>query len=150
MRTKFVLSASAMVIGLALAGGALAQQTAGAGDDAKNIAVTIPGFNDNSLLSGNTKIEDSYNSYDSHDSYNTRKIYADQTLEAHVSGISFDGGYTDWGDENRNLTTGSVSWSGGAFQNVSGIHTSATNTGVGAANQAATMVNANSNVTFGP
>lgn len=163
MKIKYVISASAAALGLMLAGGAFAQTTqADHGGSASATNVSIPGLNGNTLLSNNTenvnKTIDSNNSFglsftktvDVNKTYNIRKIEADQDLHADVSGVSYDGAGHVHGDDNRNLNTGSISWSGGAFQGVAGIQTSSTNTGLASANQAATMVSANANVTFGP
>lgn len=109
-----------------------------------------------------TEVDDSYNSDSStenEDSFNTdnstnttnldlRVVLSSQDLQGSVSGISYNSGGGDGSDQD-NLTTGAISWSGNAHQATAGITTESINTGFGSLNQAAAMVSANANVTFG-
>jgi hypothetical protein len=72
----------------------------------------------------------------------------DQTLSASVTDVSFNDGDLAIVD-GRRMTTGDLSYSGGAFQGWAGIQTATTNTGVAANNLASTSVSANANVNFG-
>jgi hypothetical protein len=67
-------------------------------------------------------------------------------LAATVTNVSVDAdGFKEGGD----IATGAVSIDNGALANFGGINTSSMNSGVGSANQAATAVGANANISFG-
>lgn len=98
---------------------------------------------------------DSHNvtSTDSHNStsvnVNARLVLASQDLGANVSNVQFGGSGSNGHDDNRSVSSGAISWSGGAYQGFGGIQTMNVNSGFASAGEAATMVSANSNVTFG-
>ena len=115
----------------------------------------------NTWRSGNTHLDDSQNNNSNqnndysnnsgqNDSVNVavKLNLTSQDLSSNVSGISFNAGDTT-GQDNRSLTTGALSYSGGAFQGFAGIQTASTNTGMAANNLASTAVSANANVNFG-
>jgi hypothetical protein len=123
--------------------------------------------NDNDLLSGNTllsnnvRLRDSQNNnsnqgndYSNNSAQNnsaeiTAKVnLTEQTLSSNVSDVSFNGADSARRD-NRSISTGALSYDGGAFQGWAGIQTASTNTGIASNNQAATAVSANANVNFG-
>lgn len=72
----------------------------------------------------------------------------EQTLGSNVSDVSFNGEDSAHRD-NRSISTGALSYDGGAFQGWAGIQTASTNTGIASNNQAVTAVSANANVNFG-
>jgi hypothetical protein len=141
----------------------------GNGNDNSNQGNDNAQLNGNSVLSGdawksnNTRLSDSRNdNSNQHNDYsdnsgqdNSRNITArvnvtSQTLASTVSGVTFNAG--DSGSrttDNRAITSGALSYSGGAFQNASGIMTTTNNTGFASNNLAATAVSANANVSFG-
>lgn len=118
----------------------------------------VSGLNGNALASyntdnsvedsGNTEVEDSYNTDNSTTTINVRLNLSEQDLDAEVTNISFGGAGGNGSDDNRRLRTGDISASGNAFQGFGGIHTASNNSGFGSAAQAGTMVSANANVTF--
>src|SRR6185295_4680623 len=94
----------------------------------------------------NTENRDSYNTSNETRTYNddSTTVLTSMDLEANVSNVSIHAE----GGTNKS-ETGSIRFDNGAFTNFAGIQTSSTNTGLGSANQAATAVGANANVTFG-
>jgi hypothetical protein len=123
--------------------------------------------NNNSLFSGNTShsnnthLSDSQNNnsnqgndysnnsgQDNSFNLNLRANVTVQDLSSEVSGVSFNSSDAAYQD-NRSISTGNLSYSGGAFQGWSGIQTANNNTGVAANNLATTSVSANANVNFG-
>ena len=67
-------------------------------------------------------------------------------LQASVTGVAVLAGGPDHGAD---VETGSIKMDDGAFNNFSGVQTASMNTGIGSANQAATAIGANANITFG-
>jgi len=53
------------------------------------------------------------------------------------------------GFDDGKIATGDIAIDGGAMANFGGINTASMNSGIGSANQAATAVGANANITFG-
>jgi hypothetical protein len=115
----------------------------------------------NALGSGNTSLQHSQNdNSNQHNDYSDNasqdnsitvaaKVNAtEQTLDGTVSGVTFNGGDTT-GTDGRAITSGAITYSGGSFQNFSGIQTASTNTGFASNNLASTAVSANANVNFG-
>jgi hypothetical protein len=113
----------------------------------------------NSILSGNTvdsnntRTDDSFNT---DNSTHTKTVtvtktfnISDQELEASVSRVSQGSDTWDNGRDAKRVRTGDISQSGNAFASFAGISTASNNSGFGSNGQAATMVNANANVTFG-
>ena len=84
-------------------------------------------------------MEDSYNA----DASTT--VLTSMELDASVSNISVDAR----GFKEGEIDTGSISIDNGALANFGGINTASMNTGIGSANQAATAVGANANISFG-
>jgi hypothetical protein len=116
----------------------------------------------NAIFSGDTRLRDSQNdNSNQHNDYsnqsgqdNSINVAAkvnltDQSLSSTVSDVSFNAGDSYTGADNRALTSGAITYNGGAFQNFSGIQTASTNTGFAANNLASTAVSANANVSFG-
>jgi hypothetical protein len=123
--------------------------------------------NGNALLSGNTTASNNTRlSHSQNNNSNQGNDYSDnsgqnnsfnlnlranvtvQDLSGEVSGVSFnssDGAFRD----GRSISTGDLSYSGGAYQGWAGIQTASTNTGIASNNLATTSVSANANVTFG-
>jgi hypothetical protein len=174
MSIKLVGSVSAFALALALSGAAMAQ-TADNNSASTVTQVSIPGLNGNSLnsnnsdsstdsstrniksgnsiLSGNTRTDDSFNT---DNSTHTKTVtvtktfnVSDQDLDASVSHVSQGSDSWDDGADNKTVNTGAISQSGNAFASFAGISTASNNSGFGSNGQAATMVNANANVTFG-
>jgi hypothetical protein len=123
--------------------------------------------NGNSLFSGNTshshntRLSDSQNDNSNQgndysnnsgqdNSFNLalRANVTVQDLSSEVTGVSFNSSDVAYHDE-RSISTGALSYSGGAFQGWAGIQTANNNTGVAANNLATTSVSANANVNFG-
>jgi hypothetical protein len=97
----------------------------------------------------NTEIKDSYNSR-VEDSYNTDSsittmVITSMELDAFVTHIETNA----VGFKEGEIETGSIAIDNGALANFGGINTSSMNSGIGSANQAATAVGANANITFG-
>jgi hypothetical protein len=134
-------------------------------------------FSGNTFGSGNTKMYESQNnnSNEGNDYSNNsgqdnswhidaRVNVTDQNLSSSVSDVSFNGApvvdsvgpdntngddHHHRSEDNRRISTGNLSYSGGAFQGWAGIQTANNNTGVAANNLASTAVSANANVSFG-
>jgi hypothetical protein len=115
----------------------------------------------NTWKSGNTSMHDSQNNnsnqgndYSNNSNQNNsvnigvKLNLTDQTLSSSVSDVSFNSG-EGVHEDNRSITTGALSYSGGAFQGWAGIQTANNNTGVASNNLAATSVSANANASFG-
>ena len=137
------------------------------GNDNSNQDNDYSQANGNALLSGNTldsnntDLDDSYNDNSNQDNdysdnsgqdnstdVNLRVNLTEQVLSSNVSDISFNGP-DNVGEDNRAITSGDLSFSGGAFQGWAGIQTANSNTGIASNNLAATAVSANANVNFG-
>jgi hypothetical protein len=72
-------------------------------------------------------------------------VLTSMELDAEVTHIEIDADGFKAGE----VETGSIAIDNGALANFGGINTSSMNTGIGSANQAATAVGANANITFG-
>ncbi len=107
---------------------------------------------DNSDNSTNVDVADSGNGNFSNngndssvDSSTTTMVVTSMELAALATGITVDA----HGFKEGEVRTGDVSIDNGALQNFGGINTASMNTGIGSANQAATAVGANANISFG-
>ena len=106
--------------------------------------------NDNSVDNSDSSVNLSFadnsvaNSNNTDSSVSTM-VLTSMELEAAVSNVSVNGG--GWKD--GEVETGAIDIDDGAFANFGGINTSSMNTGIGSANQAATAVGANANISFG-
>jgi hypothetical protein len=124
-------------------------------------------INGNSVLSGNavgsrnTHLSDSQNNNSNqHNDYSDNSGQNNsfnlalklnltaQDLSGEVSGVTVNGSDGTLSD-GRAVTSGAITYTGGSFQNFSGIQTATTNTGLAANNLASTAVSANANVNFG-
>lgn len=88
-----------------------------------------------------TDIDDSFNT----DSSTTTMVVTSMDLAAVVTDITVDA----HGFKEGEIETGSIAIDNGAMANFGGINTASMNSGIGSANQAATAVGANANITFG-
>ncbi len=163
--TNFGSNASATALGVSIPG--LNNNSVDNNNNNSNQGNDYSQANGNSLLSGNavhsnnTHLDDSQNNnsnqnndYSNNSGQNNsfnlglRLNITTQDLSSNVSGISFNGSDAAVTD-NRSISSGALSYSGGAFQGWSGIQTASTNTGLASNNLASTAVSANANVNFG-
>ena len=79
------------------------------------------------------------------DNSSVTMVITSMELDAFVTHIQTDA----HGFKEGEIETGAISIDNGALANFGGINTSSMNSGIGSANQAATAVGANANITFG-
>lgn len=171
MQLKYILTASALAIGLCAAGPAMSQTTAnGRGDDTVTTSNGDDGnvtrsHNDNSQGKGddgNTDVRDSLNGNDlsqgkgddNNDNSRTRLdhnvvVVSSQTLRANNSAHGMDSVVHMNGKQERSFKTGDNSINDGALQAFAGILTQSFNTGLVANAQAGTNIAAQGTVNIG-